>query len=56
MQILVFKSRRHPIDFCFAETASRRFVTPLRHGLADLTRYFTRLRSVQLEIPGNFQG
>src|SRR5713226_10220416 len=55
-QILVFKSRRHAVDLRFAETVWRRFVTPLRHRLADLTRYFTRLRSIQFEIPSNVQG
>jgi hypothetical protein len=55
-QIRVFKSRRHAVDLRFAETVSRRFVTPLRHRLADLTRYFTRWRSVQFEIPSNVQG
>jgi hypothetical protein len=52
----MLKSRRHAADLRFAETVSRRFVTPLRHSLADVSRYFARLPSVQLEIPGNVQG
>ena len=53
-QILVFKSRRHAVDLRFAETVWRRFVTPLRHRLADLTRYFTRLRSIQFDTSSVF--
>lgn len=55
-QILMLKSRCHPVDLVLGDALPGRFVPPFRGGFADLGSYVTRLDVIQLKISGHLHG